>query len=341
MNLRSSWIVLALLCVTGCSLTAAPLSTNLSTPSEPITATVAFLQDGDLWLYDQTQQRSQQILEAEEGVMQVPAFLPDGSGVLYVQQNQTYFELWRYSLAERTTEFITATSVLPTHLVIAPNSRFVLLTLEDVLFLIDLSTKTQTRIHEGVTDYAWSPSSRRLIYQTTDDNLLSRSFTVTGELEEPEIILTQPLRSPVFLSERELVFEALNADSQYTIMRYTLDTAELTAVTTLAFETAAPTVMLRLSPEQEQLVYARAAAPDETNQVFSTWLIHLQKDAPKLLVQESTVPVWSEDGSALYYGTKEQKLYRLSATGLNKTLISPTGSAITTPANQGSNTITL
>lgn len=291
---------------------------------------VAFLHDDDIWLHDPAQNRSQKIISTEPGTLQSPAFLPDGSALLYVQANQNYYEFWLYDVALQTKTFMAAQHEQPHDLTIAPNGRFALFGVDADLFLLDLDTQEQTRIHEGATAAGvWSPNSRRFVYVTDDDRLLSREFRVTGELEEAKVLLERSLAGPTFISNQALVFET-EVDGQYTVVQWQLGSDELTPLTSLRFDDAPTTVTLQRSPDATQLLYGRST---DAAKLIDVWIVHLKKDAPKLIVEHVVTPVWSPLGSAVYYVTDEPPaVYSIPVTGLTTTLVVDNASAITTTA---------
>ncbi len=316
---------------------------TISTSQVMTTADVAYVYGDHIWLYntvsEQQQQLSTDAIQINGLGLTHPVLSANGEVVIFVQTvaqtgANNYYELWEYSLIDQTTQLLATHEITPQHLHIAPNGQYLTYMVGDVLYLTDLKTATTTRLHEGATDSAWSPNSRRIVYTTNDDRILTRQFEVNGELTEPQTLLAQAATALLFTSNQTLLFSG-ETETGFTVLEYQLNEATVTPVTSLRFETQAPQAQLRIDASGERLLYER---PDATAGNSVVWLIYLKKDISKQLIEDASGAVWSNTDDEIYYQTLDPlKLYQSSVTGLNRTLFVTGGSAITTTATLGSN----
>jgi hypothetical protein len=268
-----------------------------------------------------------------------PVLFGSGNALMFVQTvgaatSQPYYELWKYDLLVQTGELLATHQAWPHRLRISPNSQFVTYLVDDVLYLTDLKAATTTRLHEGATDSAWSPNSRRVVYTSSDQRIIGREFNVDGGLTDPETLLEQAASTPLFSSNQQLLFAGQD-DTEYTILAYNLNTAAVTPVTSLRFATPPTQATLRLDDTGERILYTRSS---DAAAASTVWLIYLEKDIAKPLVEVVSGGVWSNNEDEIYYQTLEPAaIWASPVTGLSHTIFVASASAITTPLTLGSN----
>lgn len=319
-----------------------PLSVGLTESVE-----LAYVLNDMVWVYDAETKQHQAISvtssSANGASAALPALLPGGVGVIFEQiiggrTTKPYYELWRYTLSTQTSDLLATHQSPVTALRIAPNGQYVCYLVDETLFLTDLTSATTTRLHAGVAAAAWSPNSRRIVYATTDERVLVREFDVVGQLTEPEVLLEQAATALTFVDNHQLLLAGPSAD-EYAVLLYNLNTAALTAVTSLRFSAPSGTAeKLWFDAKARRILYQRGDTNDAGVAQPVVWLLYLEKDVAKRLLADGNNAIWSNIENEIYYQTlTPAAIVQSSTTGLNHTEFVTGGSAVTSSLTLSSN----
>ncbi len=310
-------------------------------PSHPI----AYIQDGALYVSDSFGENRKNISSSDTEHF-APVWLPGAEEIMYGTITDDYYELWKYSFVSDERTFVIGTRNKPSHLQIANSGKFLLYQEVDNLFLIDLETLERTRLHEGIQEAAWSPDSKAIAFLTSDNRVLLQDFTINAELDDPSELFTDDILSLTFLDERTLLFEG-EYEGEYTLLAYNLATQLVEPFTSLRFTQPANDVVMQLEPNNgDRIIYVR---PNDTTLLPQVWMLHIDKDVPKLALTNVYGVSWSSHLDMVYYiessvdddGNILPTIMSATAAGLNKTIVIENGHSIASPVQYVSNEFTL
>ncbi|MFA5995386.1 MAG: hypothetical protein WCW27_06130 [Patescibacteria group bacterium] len=257
----------------------------------------------------------------------------DTEHILIVEKNQgTSYQIWKQNVINGERTFITSCAIQLQFLAVAPNQEALLLIAEQDLYVLPLVTTQLTRIHEGVLSAQWSLDSKRIVFNTTDNRLLLQQIGLEFKLDTPLVLLTETVASPIFLDERTLAYEG-QWENMVTIIANDLITQETKPLTSLRFVQADANSVVRLSPNSELLLYSRQDNNTGDNNI---WVIHRNKDVPKLILTKANAPIWSKTNDRIYYFSAGA-LWQASDNGFDKIQLNQQALFVAAPTSLISN----
>jgi len=276
---------------------------------------------GQVWVSDPAAQSTQPI-HTVPGDVQSAIWLHTSKAIVYVVKVNDYFQIWQQSLAssEQQPVLLVASHTLPEQLTVSANDHFLSYLEGDVVFVFDMTTLQRSRIYEGATAIAWSPTGRQFVVSTLDQRLLNYTYALDGTLAEPTTIVARAVAAPVFVNNHMVAFQGMVGE-QYGLQLLDLTTQLVTTISSLRFDTSDATVRLVLAPDAKTLLYTR---PDDSSHFSTVWAIPLTQDVPQLILNNAKGLGWTTDSKNIYYqSTVDQALYQATATGLNKMKLIP------------------
>lgn len=301
---------------------------------------IVYANNNGIWISESDGENALQITPQDDKIYFAPAWFDDNQHIVYAAEIDDYAEIWLYDFQNQQADFIIGIHGRPKNIIVAPNHQYATYFIDDDLYVLNLTAKTVQRLHESAKDATWSPDAKQIVYTTSDKQLLSQDFTITGELRKPTVLLSQTLTAPVFINKDTIVYEA-EWEGEYTLLALDLHSLTAHPLTGLRFKNQTEEVTLHLEPNGKRLLYIR---PNEVTLLPDVWLIHIDLDAPKLLLSEVHEAIWSDQADVLYYvnstiNQEKKVVYTIfSATdnGLNKSEITQ-GHAVVSPVTIGSN----
>ncbi|MBI2415475.1 MAG: hypothetical protein HYV33_02295 [Candidatus Kerfeldbacteria bacterium] len=320
----------------GCVATPpATVETSLVVPTQPL----AYVRNHQVMVAAQNGTQAQ-LISLPTDVAFAPVFIDGGQSVLYVVQQGDFYELWRYQLATAQRQLLIALRHQPQQLAVSPNDTFMAYIANDILYVFNLTTQKQVRIHEGVYSLAWSPTGKQLVFVTNDNRLLLQSLTVTSQLDQPTTLREGEIITwPIWLDNTTLVYEGVWEEA-ITLLRYDIADASVIPITSLRFSATVPAAGIQLAPDGATIAYIR---PDDITELPNVWIVPLNQDAPKLILTNAYTPIWNPTSDGLLYieSTVEPSIFSVTATGLDKTELISGGHSMVTPVQYHSNPFTI